>query len=204
MKTLITTLLALTSSLAIAQKHSSLSTSINDDEKTLSIRVNGTVDGQKIDYDRRFDVSGLNLAERNALRERILDSLHISRPEPPIPPKEPAMSMAAPVAPKAPKAPKPPRFDGSESITIISSDDPTVTSSHGEKQAVAVGGKNPYTKEVTYDQESGKLFLRYRFQKDGEDITYERTLNARDKSQQERQQLIERIEKEIGVPKSGK
>ncbi|WP_080054642.1 hypothetical protein [Spirosoma aerolatum] len=204
MKTHITILLALASSLAMAQKHSSLSTSINDDEKTLSIRVNGTVDGQKIDYDRSFNVSGLNLAERNALRERILDSLHISRPEPPIPPTEPAMSIAAPAAPKAPKAPKPPRFDGSESVTIISSDGPMITSSNGNSQAVAVGGKNPYTKEVNYDSETGKLFLRYRFQKDGEDITYERTLNARDKSQQERQQLIERIEKEIGIPKSGK
>ena len=190
MKTRLTTLLALIGSLAFAQQHNSISQSINDDEKTLSIRVNGTIDGKSIDYDRTFDVSGLNKSERDALREHILDSLNIRMPEPP-------------KAPVAPKAPEPPTFH-SKSVTVIQGDGPTISASGSGSQALAVGGKNPYTKEVNYDPDSGKLFLRYRFQKDGEDFIYERTVNARDKSQQERQRIIDGVEKEIGLPVNSK
>ncbi|GAB3985010.1 hypothetical protein GCM10028806_60970 [Spirosoma terrae] len=186
MKTILTTLLALTGSLVLAQKHSSLNRSINDDGKTLSIRVNGTINGEPIDYNRTFDVANLTKEERDALRVRVLDSLNVSMPEPP----------KAPVAPRAPQAPR----LRSESVTIISGDEPTVVARGANDLTMAVGGKNPYTKEVKYNSESGELYLRYRFQKDGEEITYERTLNARDKSKEERLQLIEGIEKEIGVP----
>ncbi|UFH54226.1 hypothetical protein [Spirosoma sp. KNUC1025] len=200
MKLLMITLLALTSTFALAQKHTSLSRTVNDDEKTLSISVHGTVDGKPLDYERSFDVSKLNTTERNALREHILDSLNISTPEPPKPP----VAAVAPTAPESPKPPKAPRFDNNESITIINSEKQTVSSTRGDAQTVAVGGKNPYTKEVNYDPENGRLYVRYRYQKDGEDITYERTLNARDKSQQERDRIIEGIEKEIGLPKNTK
>ncbi|MBD2751574.1 hypothetical protein [Spirosoma validum] len=190
MKIILTTFLALTGSLALAQQHNSISQSISDDEKNLSIRVNGTVDGKPIDYDRTFDVSSLNKSERDALRERILDSLNIRMPEPPIPPT-------------APKAPEPPTFH-SKSVTVIQGNGPTISASGSGSQVLAVGGKNPYTKEVNYDPESGQLFLRYRFQKDGEDFTYDRTVNARDKSQQERQRIIDGVEKEIGLPANSK
>lgn len=189
MKTILTTLLALTGSLVLAQKHSSLHRSINDDGKTLSIRVNGTINGEPIDYNRTFDVANLTKDERDALRVRVLDSLNVSMPEPPKPPK-------APVVPRTPPVPR----LRSESVTIISGDEPTVVAKGANDLTMAVGGKNPYTKEVKYNSESGELYLRYRFQKDGEEITYERTLNARDKSKEERLQLIEGIEKEIGVP----
>jgi hypothetical protein len=189
MKTILTTLLALTGSLVLAQKHSSLHRSINDDGKTLSIRVNGTINGEPIDYNRTFDVANLTKDERDALRVRVLDSLNVSMPEPPKPPK-------APVVPRTPPVPR----LRSESVTIISGDEPTVVARGANDLTMAVGGKNPYTKEVKYNSESGELYLRYRFQKDGEEITYERTLNARDKSKEERLQLIEGIEKEIGVP----
>ncbi|QHV94493.1 hypothetical protein [Spirosoma endbachense] len=198
MKTLVTSLFALTASLALAQQKNSISRSINDDGKTLSIRVNGTMDGKPIDYDRTFDVSRLNRDERNALREHILDSLNVGMPEPP---KRPIAPRAA-LAPREPRAPTPPTPP--EPMTIISSDQSIVSVSSGDNQAVAVGGKNPYTKEVKYNSESGQLFLRYRFKKDGEEFTYERKVDAHDKSQQERQQIIDGIEKEIGVPKNSK
>lgn len=189
MKTILTTLLALTGTLVLAQKHSSLHRSINDDGKTLSIRVNGTINGEPIDCNRTFDVANLTKDERDALRVRVLDSLNVSMPEPPKPPK-------APVVPRTPPVPR----LRSESVTIISGDEPTVVAKGANDLTMAVGGKNPYSKEVKYNSESGELYLRYRFQKDGEEITYERTLNARDKSKEERLQLIEGIEKEIGVP----
>ena len=71
---------------------------------------------------------------------------------------------------------------------------------NGDNQTVAVGGKKPFTKEVNYNSESGQLYLRYRLTKDGDDFTYERTLDVKGKTQQERQRIIETIEKEIGVP----
>ncbi|MVM38768.1 hypothetical protein GO730_16495 [Spirosoma sp. HMF3257] len=206
MKTLVTALLALTTSLAFAQKHTSISRNINDDGKTLSIRVKGTVDDKPIDYDRTFDVSNLNKDERNALREHILDSLNVSMPAPVAPraPRTPRAPIAprASLAPIAPIAPVPPVHP--ESIAIISSDQALVSVTNGDNETMAVGGKNPYTKEVKYDSNSGQLYLRYKFQKDGDDVTYERTIDAQNKSQQERQRIIEDIEKSIGVPKAGK
>lgn len=198
MKTLVILILALSGSVVFAQKHSSISRSINDDGKTLSIRVNGTVDGRAVDYDRTFDVADLSKTEREALRNRILDSLNVGTPEPPKPPKAPA-SPAIPPTPRAPRAPREPRLHG-ESVTVISGDDVSVSANGGDNMAMAVGGKNPYTKEVRYNSDSGQLYLRYRFQRDGEDITYERNIDAHDKSKEERQRLIEGIEKEIGVP----
>ena len=208
MKTFAFTVFSLVSSLALAQRHTSISRSINDDGKTLSIRVNGTIDGKPVDYDRTFDVARLNRDERNALRERILDSLAVSLPEPPKPPvapnapQTPGLSIA-PDAPTPPTPPTPP-VHPNESITIHSSDDSVVSVTGGDSQVVAVGGKQPYTKEVKYDSQSGQLYLRYRFKKDGDEVTYERTIDARNKSQQERQRMIDAIEKGIGVPATGK
>ncbi|GAB3798988.1 hypothetical protein GCM10028819_21280 [Spirosoma humi] len=196
MRTLVTTLLALTTSLAIAQ-HSSISRSINDDGKLLSIRVQGTVDDKPIDYDRTFDVSKLSKTERNALREHILDSLNVRVSEPTKPPVAPN-AVPAPRTPRAPMPPTPPSHP--EEVGINSHDQTIVSVNSGNNLAVAVGGKQPYTKEVNYNTESGELHLRYRFRRDGDDFTYDRTLNARNKSQPERQQIIERIENEIGVP----
>ena len=206
MKTLTITLLALISSAAIAQK-TAISRSINDNGKTLSIRINGTVNGKPIDYDRTFDVASLSKDERNALREHILDSLNVSMPEPPRPPVAPRASRApltprAPFTPTAPLPPTPPTPPNS--VAIMSSDQSVVSVTNGDNQAMAVGGKHPYTKEVKYDSNSGQLYLRYKFQKDGDDFIYERTIDAPNKSQQERQRMIDGIEQEIGVPKTGK
>jgi len=200
MRTLVTTLLALTTSLAFAQ-HSSISRSINDDGKTLSIRVKGTVDDKPIDYDRTFNVSSLSKTERNALREHILDSLNVAVPEPPKPPVAPRAALA-PRTPRAPMPPTPPPHP--ESIDINSNDQTLVSVNTDNNLTVAVGGKQPYTKEVNYNAESGQLHLRYRFKKDGDDFTYDRTLDAQNKSQQERQRIIDSIEKEIGVPTTRK
>ncbi|GAB3944125.1 hypothetical protein GCM10028805_11330 [Spirosoma harenae] len=189
MKTPLLIALVLTSSFAIAQHKNSISRSINDDGKTLSIRVNGTVDGKDVDYDRTFDVSNLTKDERTALRERVLDSLNVSMPEPP----------RAPRAPIAPRAPRAPRY--SESISISSDNDGSVVAINGaDNVAMAVSGKHPYTKMVKFNSDSGKLYLRYSFKKDGDDFTYERTLDAQNKSKEERQKMIEDVEKAIGVP----
>lgn len=199
MKTLAITLFVLAGSAAIAQKHSSISRNINDDGKTLSIRVNGTVDGKSIDYDRTFNVASLNLDERNALRERILDSLNISLPEPPVPPIPPVPPVP-PVPPIPPIPPVPPVPPVHPEVSVNGGSHSMVWIDSGDSQTVAVGGKKPFTKEVKYNSDTEQLYLRYRLTKDGDDFTYERTLDVKGKTQQERQRIIESIEKEIGVP----
>ncbi|GAB3704467.1 hypothetical protein GCM10027592_35840 [Spirosoma flavus] len=185
MKKLLLSAFLLTSTFAIAQQH--ISRNINDDGKTLSIRVNGTVDGKDVDYDRTFDVSNLTKEERTALRERVLDSLNVSMP-------------IAPPAPRAPRAPR--ELRSRESISINSSDGSTISVNNGDNQTVAVtaGGDKPFSKVVRYNSDSGKLYLRYRFNKDGDEVSYERTIDAQNKSQDERQKMIEDIEKSIGIP----
>ena len=66
MKTISILSLTLISSLAVAQ-HRSISSNTNDDGKTMSIRIHGTIDGRPINFDRTYDVAHLNKTERKEL-----------------------------------------------------------------------------------------------------------------------------------------
>jgi len=59
--------------------------------------------------------------------------------------------------------------------------------------------KQPISKEVKYNTECGELFLRYKYEKDGEEYEYERTINAKNKSESERMHMIEETERELGL-----
>lgn len=88
MKTLLTLMLLNVGVVATAQtaRQSTTHTQINDDGKTLSVRVEGQVDGRAIDYQRTFDVARLNDESKDALKHRIFDSLGIGEPpKPPLP-----------------------------------------------------------------------------------------------------------------------
>lgn len=96
MKTLLAFLSAAISTAALAQSepqptYRTLSTSINDDKQGhLSIVINGRrSDGQPVLYNRTFDVAGLSKPQKEALTNRVLDSLGIHGPTPPKPPKPP-------------------------------------------------------------------------------------------------------------------
>lgn len=92
MKTILTSLLLSLCISAMAQQSRSAftHTSINDDDKTLSIQVDGTVDGKEISYNRRFNVRGMSSDQKDALKARVFDSLGIGEPpKPPRPPKPP-------------------------------------------------------------------------------------------------------------------
>jgi len=201
MKTKILTLiLAGVSSLAVAQKKIDLSRSIDDDGEKLTVRVNGTIDGKIIDYDQTFKVADLTKEEKNALTDRILDSLGVGRVEPPAapdPPRSPRAHFATRV-PEAPTAPEPPTH-----LSLSASDSgdyPVITARKGNDMVHAVGGLQPFTKELKYNPESGQMFMRYRFNKNDEEYTYEKTLNVLDKSEEERQKIIADFEKEIELP----
>lgn len=87
---------------AMAQTNSSASvnTTINDDGKTMSIQVTGERNGKSIRYNRAFDVAKLKPAEKEAMKNRILDSLGVGE-APPAPPK-PAGAVGIPTPPTPP------------------------------------------------------------------------------------------------------
>jgi hypothetical protein len=185
--------LALVSSLAIAQ-HRSISSSTNDDGKTMSIRIHGTIDGKTIDFDRTYDVANLSKTERKELRAHILDSLGLDMPVPPTPPTPPTPPVPpTPPTPPTPPVPPVPPIESSDSYRVSSQ------STHKHTQTIT-GNDQLFDKEVKYSAESGQLFVHYRYIKNGEEVLYERTLNALNKSAAERQRIVEGIEKELDLP----
>lgn len=92
MKSLLTLILLGVGVVATAQtsRQSTTHSQINDDGKTLSIRVEGQVNGQSIDYQHTFDVARLSGPAKDALKQRVFDSLGIGEPpKPPLPPRPP-------------------------------------------------------------------------------------------------------------------
>ncbi|CAG5069673.1 hypothetical protein DYBT9623_02409 [Dyadobacter sp. CECT 9623] len=60
-----------------------------------------------------------------------------------------------------------------------------------------------YRKHVKYNPQTGELFLQYHFKKNDEEFVYEKTINAAEKSDTERQRIIDRFENEIELPGKG-
>jgi len=81
MKLLITSLLLSIGACAVAQQSQTetLSSSVNDDGKTYSIKIEGDMNGRTVHYDRTFTVKGMSAAQKDALKERIMDSLRTSK-----------------------------------------------------------------------------------------------------------------------------
>lgn len=183
-------LLASVSTLAFAQKRTDLSRTIDDNGDKLSIRVYGTVDGREINFDRTFEVKDLSKQERNDLADHVLDSLGLEKMRVPSPPSPPS-------GPHAPTAPEPP-------VHLFADDSgsyaPVMVSKNDNSLAHAVGGVQPFIKELKFNPESGQMFMRYRFTKNDEEYTYEKTINVIDKTEQERQKVISDFEKEIELP----
>ncbi len=189
MKTIAVLPLTFICSLAVAQ-HRSISSSTNDNGKTMSIRIHGTIDGRNIDFDRTYNVAHLSKTERTELRAHILDSLGLDMPTPPIPPTPPV-----PPTPPIPPTPPVPPFESTGSHRSSTES----THSHTQKTS-STAADELFDKEVKYNAEFGQLFVHYRFIKNGEEVLYERTLNAPNKSAAERQRIVEGIEKELDLP----
>ena len=188
MKKILTLLLASVTTLAIAQKKVNLSRSTDDDGKSLTIRVTGTIDGREVDYERTFDVEGLSPNERLALRDKILDSIATGHP------LTPETTPAAPVP--AAQAEEP------DDVVAYAPNKLTVNALAAGEANAAVD-ENPFTKLVKYNTESGELFLRYTFTKDREEFIYEKTVRASGKSESERLEIVRDFEQEIELPGQG-
>lgn len=106
--------------------------------------------------------------------------------------------LPAPAAPSVPVAPQAPVLyssaDAKAQIWI---------SNNGDQQHAAIIGDNGYSKQIRFNKESGELFLQYKFSKQSEEFIYEKTVNAAEKSEEERQQIIDLFEIEIELPGRG-
>ncbi len=91
------------------ETRSSLSTSIGDDDKELTVRIDGTINGKRIHFDKTYDLadgSNRETKKRTILRS-ISDSLGIELNVTPVPPVSP-ISPVSPVSPMPPVPPLPP------------------------------------------------------------------------------------------------
>lgn len=212
MKKILTILLAGVSTLAIAQKRAYLSRSIDDDGKKLSIKVSGTLDGKEVDVNKTFDVEGMSQEDREALRDKVLSSIAEGNLELPAPKGVCKESVAVAARQRKPKPPLPPVAPAPE----IPADEPeTMAFSSNEVNAEMVSSgkgfiKEPaskypkdFSKHVRYNSETGEMFIKYRFMKDGDEYIYEKTVNAAEKSEKERQRIIQNFESEMGLPGNG-
>lgn len=141
MKTFLTLFLLGLSVAALAQQSrtSMTHTSIDDDDKEMSIQVEGTVNGKDVHYSRRFNVAGMSSAQKEALKDNVFDSLGLGKaPKPP-------------VAPAPPAPPRPEAVDGS-TVTftcptctgrmklLVTGDGYSMTQEHNTKK----GDKSPF------------------------------------------------------------
>jgi len=212
MKKILTILLAGVSTLAIAQKRAYLSRSIDDDGKKLSIKVSGTLDGKEVDVNKTFDVEGMSQEDREALRDKVLSSIAEGNLELPAPKgvcKE-SVAVAArqrkskPSVPPVAPAPEP-SADEPETMAFSSNEVNAEMVSSGKGFIKEPASKYPkdFSKHVRYNSETGEMFIKYRFMKDGDEYIYEKTVNAAEKSEKERQRIIQNFESEMGLPGNG-
>ena len=227
MKKILTILLAGVSTLAIAQKRAYLSRSIDDDGKKLSIKVSGTLDGKEVDINKTLDVDGMSQEDREALRDKVLSSIAEGNLELPAPKGVCKESVAvAPPKPKRPHASPAPEASAEPSVVEPSADEPsaaepsesgseTMAFSSNEMNAKIISSGKGFIKEpaskypkdfsrhVRYNSETGEIFIKYRFTKDGDEYIYEKTVNAAEKSEKDRKRIIENFESEMGLPGNG-
>lgn len=96
------------------KEYSSISKSISDDGKTLDIKVSYKPKGEKTQhYENSFDIRNLTKNDKEALVNRIMDSLGIPNNAPPAP-----KAPEAPKGPEAPKAPKKKRYAAVQHVPV--------------------------------------------------------------------------------------
>ncbi|WP_153796209.1 lipoprotein 17-related variable surface protein [Foetidibacter luteolus] len=225
MKTFFVTAALLVASYGFAQKHSSLSQSIHENENKLTIKIKGDIDGKKVDYYRTFNITGFSKQQREELKERVFDSLGIAPPAAPVAPAPPAVAAPTiestppepPVAatapeiaaapsvkltapPKAPKAPGAPSVHATPAPEPAVVPAPTISISNEYEETAAVSGNNPYIKEIKYNRQTGILYMKYRFKKNGEENVFEKSVELKDASKSKRDEIIRNYEAEIGLP----
>lgn len=182
MKTYFTFLLAGITSLCFAQNRNELTKTFDDDGVTLAISVKGNINGRPVEFSKTFSVADMDDDEKEELKLHILDSLGVNQI------REAHAQF---------------RFERVEPNIVVTLDnnmdmiqekpEPTVAP---EAEAYA----KPFKKEIRMDSEKGELYMHYNFVKEGEEFSYEKTVNITDKSDAERLQIISDYEQSINLP----
>ena len=190
MKKYIILFLAVGNSCAFGQSKT-VHKSIVSDGNALSIHVSGSIDGEDFDFDHTFDISSFDKIAKLVFKDKILDSMDVIVSEIP----------GQPNIPKVPKTPKHPKAQRPATVPKpdVTNEPEEVTTSDNQYRIHRSAEKKPFSKEVKYNSECGELFLRYKYEKDGEEYEYERTINAKNKSESERRHIIEETERELGL-----
>ena len=80
MKTLLSSFLLGLSLSAFAQQSTEvINSSVNDDGKTYAVKIDGAMNGKPVYYNRTFNVRGMTSVQKDALNERIMDSLRTGK-----------------------------------------------------------------------------------------------------------------------------
>jgi hypothetical protein len=146
---------------------SSLSTSISDDDKEMSISVKGTINGKYVDFDRTYDVSNLSEKEKNKLKRSVGDSLGVNLNHAPLAPLPPLL----PTPPTPPLPPLPPHEIngiGVYSENIKSSLKPHFAKGMAEIRVTCE--KCPTEGTISLKSDDGKGYVTYSFQEEDKDV----------------------------------
>jgi hypothetical protein len=201
MKTAITLALFGISLAAIGQERSSISRSINDNGKTLRIKIDVEQPSRDIHFDQEFDAVGMSKEEKESLISSIQDSLGVH------------VVVSPPRAPKPPTTPRggirTARYESGEVAVVARGTGHSSNRSKNEdsnlpKNVIVAPDGTPYTKTVIEDSENNRLKLKYEYKLDGEEHVFERTINLQGKSESEKQQIIADTERNLGLSNARK
>lgn len=176
MKTTLTFLLVIIGFGAMAQR-SSYRKEVTNNGHELRIRVDVEQPGRSVHYQRSFDVADLDDEAVKALQQHVLDSLGVS---------------------DGPAAPPAGRHRTTQSVT--SADTPNRPAVTREPiDLLALGETTPSSVRHQEDKENARLWMQYVFERNGEAIVFERTVNVAGKSEHEKKQIIRDTERSIGL-----
>lgn len=193
MKTLLSLLFIAIGFSAVAQR-SSFSKEVTTDGQQLRIRVDAERDGQSVHYNRTFDVSELDARAVKSLESQVLDSLD--------------QAFDGRYAGLFNERKTDSRFKRKHSSTessMVASVQVDGTSMRYEstesKSARELSTSDVAPSSVIHreDKENGRLWMQYTFQKDGDELVFERTANVLGKSESEKKAIIRETERSLGI-----
>lgn len=171
MKILTTLFLLFVGFTTIAQR-SSYRQDIHDTGKQLVIRVDGAENGKEFHFSKSFDILGMSDEEKSALIRRVLESVRFGEED---------------------------KSDARTAASWKEAGEPTWSETPEPKGAVAsIQAAVPFTKLVEEDTVTQRIKVSYQYVRNGEEHSYERTINKQGKTREEIEKLIEETEESIG------
>jgi hypothetical protein len=188
MKTLFTLFLLTVGFSALAQRSSSKH--VTTDGRQLRIRVDIEQAGRSVHYRRSFDVADMDDKAVKALENHIIDSLDRAT-------SDDALIVVADQNRDKWNDKK----EEKEQVVQVWS---TAKTRYERMEAHASSSLSPSDVApssvlVKEDKETGRLWMQYTFQKDGEELVIERTANVLGKTEREKQAIIKETERSFGI-----